>query len=153
MKVKIVVVFSGEGIEIWTRLGRLLEWLTEFHFFHWVVVIEYLLHNKFIKWYICFRRFSVSVLFYNKYEKSVLKYDFARPMFPLTVFNTIHRFPYSSVGKESACNAGDLGSIPGSGRSPRKGNGNHSTILAWRSSWTEETGRLKSMGSQESDMT
>ena len=27
-------------------------------------------------------------------------------------------------GKESACNAGDLGSIPGSGRSPGKGNGN-----------------------------
>ena len=27
-------------------------------------------------------------------------------------------------GKESACNAGDLGSTPGSGRSPRKGNGN-----------------------------
>ena len=27
-------------------------------------------------------------------------------------------------GKESACNAGDLGSIPGSGRSPREGNGN-----------------------------
>ena len=26
-------------------------------------------------------------------------------------------FPYSSVGKESACNAGDPGSIPGSGRS------------------------------------
>ena len=30
----------------------------------------------------------------------------------------------SSVGKESACNAGDLGSIPGSGRSPGEGNGN-----------------------------
>ena len=29
-----------------------------------------------------------------------------------------------SVGKESACSAGDLGSIPGSGRSPREGNGN-----------------------------
>ena len=28
--------------------------------------------------------------------------------------------PYSSDGKESACNAGDLGSIPGSGRSPEK---------------------------------
>ena len=27
-------------------------------------------------------------------------------------------------GKESACNAGDQGSIPGSGRSPREGNGN-----------------------------
>ena len=31
--------------------------------------------------------------------------------------------PAGSVGKESACNAGDLGSIPGSGRSPGKGNG------------------------------
>ena len=33
-------------------------------------------------------------------------------------------FPHSSVGKESACNAGDLGLIPGVGRSPGEGNGN-----------------------------
>ena len=33
-------------------------------------------------------------------------------------------FPHSSVGKESACNAGDPGSIPGLGRSPGEGNGN-----------------------------
>ena len=33
-------------------------------------------------------------------------------------------FPSSSDGKASACNAGDLGSIPGSGRSPGEGNGN-----------------------------
>ena len=33
-------------------------------------------------------------------------------------------FPGGSNGKASACNAGDLGSIPGSGRSPREGNGN-----------------------------
>ena len=33
-------------------------------------------------------------------------------------------FPHSSVGKESACNAGDLGLIPGSGRSSGEGNGN-----------------------------
>ena len=33
-------------------------------------------------------------------------------------------FPHSSVGKECACNAGDPGSIPGSGRSPGEGNGN-----------------------------
>ena len=33
-------------------------------------------------------------------------------------------FPYSSVDKESACNAGDPGLIPGSGRSPGEGNGN-----------------------------
>ena len=32
-------------------------------------------------------------------------------------------FPHSSVGKESACNAGDPGSIPGSGRSTGEGKG------------------------------
>ena len=33
-------------------------------------------------------------------------------------------FPGGSVGKDSSGNAGDLGSIPGSGRSPGEGNGN-----------------------------
>ena len=33
-------------------------------------------------------------------------------------------FPGGSDGKASACDAGDLGLIPGSGRSPREGNGN-----------------------------
>ena len=33
-------------------------------------------------------------------------------------------FPGGSDGKESTCNAGDLGLIPGSGRSPGEGNGN-----------------------------
>ena len=33
-------------------------------------------------------------------------------------------FSGSSDDKASACNAGDLGSIPGSGRSPGEGNGN-----------------------------
>ena len=33
-------------------------------------------------------------------------------------------FPHSSVSKESSCNAGNPGSIPGSGRSPGEGNGN-----------------------------
>ena len=33
-------------------------------------------------------------------------------------------FPDGSVGKESACSVGDLGSIPGLGRSPGEGNGN-----------------------------
>ena len=32
-------------------------------------------------------------------------------------------FPDSSVGKESACNTGDMGSIPGFGRSPGEGKG------------------------------
>ena len=33
-------------------------------------------------------------------------------------------FPGVSNGRESSCSAGDLGSIPGSGRSPGEGNGN-----------------------------
>ena len=36
----------------------------------------------------------------------------------------IIRFPGGSDGKASACSAGDLGSIPGLGRSPGEGNGN-----------------------------
>ena len=91
-------------------------------------------------------------------------------------------FPDSSVGKESAYNAGDPGSIPGWERSPGEGIGyplqcswgslvaqlvqnlpamqetqvlslggedpleksmaTHSSILAWRIPWTEESGRL-----------
>ena len=51
-------------------------------------------------------------------------------------------FPGGSDGKASAYNAGDLGSIPASGRSPGEGNGNHSTILAWKIPWTEDPGRL-----------
>ena len=40
----------------------------------------------------------------------------------LSIFNK--PFPGSSEVKVSACNAGDLGSIPGLGRSPGDGNGN-----------------------------
>ena len=62
-------------------------------------------------------------------------------------------FPGGSVSKESVCNAGDLGSTPGSGRSPGEGNGNHSSILAWRIPWTKEPDGLQSMGQKESDTT
>ena len=57
-------------------------------------------------------------------------------------------FPGGSDGKESACNAGDPSSIPGLGRSLGEGMAAHSSILAWRILWTEETGGLQSMGSQ-----
>ena len=36
---------------------------------------------------------------------------------------TVTQFPGNSVGKESACNAGDPGLIPGSGRSAGEGTG------------------------------
>ena len=51
--------------------------------------------------------------------------------------------------KESACNVGDLGSIPGLGRSPGGDRGNLVQYSCLEESlWTEEPGRLQSMGSQ-----
>ena len=53
--------------------------------------------------------------------------------------------------KNPPANAGDTRderSIPMSGRSPRGGNGNPSSILAWKIPWIEEPGGLQSMGSQ-----
>ena len=51
----------------------------------------------------------------GKPRKSFLNYNF---------LSFCRGFPCRSAGKESACSAGDLGSIPGFGRSPREGNGN-----------------------------
>ena len=98
-------------------------------------------------------------------------------------------FPGSSAGKESACNAGDPGSIPGWERSPGEGLGYplqyswaslvaqtvknppamwetwvwslgwedglekgtyiYSSVLVWKLPWTEEPGRLQSIGLQK----
>ena len=57
-------------------------------------------------------------------------------------------FPSSSVGKESACNAGDLGLFPGSGRSPGEGNGNPLQYSCLENSMDRGLGVLQSMGSQ-----
>ena len=58
-----------------------------------------------------------------------------------------------SGGKESACNAGDLGSIPGSGRSPGEGNVNPLQDSCLQNPpWTEEVGHSP-WGCKESDMT
>ena len=53
-------------------------------------------------------------------------------------------FHDGSVVKNLPANAGDLGSIPGSGKFPGEGNGNP---------WTEEPGRLQFMGSITKVMT
>ena len=57
--------------------------------------------------------------------------------------------------KNPPANAGNVreaGLIPGSGRSPEEGRATHSTVLAWEIPWTKESGRLQSIGLQESDM-
>ena len=61
---------------------------------------------------------------------------------PKFLFTFTSGFPAGSVVKNSPANAGDMGSIHGSGRSSREGNGNSSSILACKISWTEEPGGL-----------
>ena len=64
------------------------------------------------------------------------------------ILSPLRGFPGGSDGKASACNAGDPGSIPGSGRSPGEGNGNPLHTLTWKIPWMEEPGGLQSMRSQ-----
>ena len=59
----------------------------------------------------------------GKKEKSL-----AAHVFPVLKNSSL--FIFGSDDKESACNVGDLGSIPGSGRCPGEGNGTNSSILA-----------------------
>ena len=55
--------------------------------------------------------------------------------------------------KESACNMGDLGSIPGSGRPLKKGIATHSSILAWRIHGQRSLVGYSPWGGKESDTT
>ena len=50
--------------------------------------------------------------------------------------------------KNLPANAGDAGSVPGSGRSPEKEMAAHSSIFAWEIPWTKEP-----LGQKELDMT
>ena len=55
--------------------------------------------------------------------------------------------------KNLPANVGDVGLIPGSGRSLEKGMAPHSSILAWRIQWTGEPGGLQSLGRKQLDTT
>ena len=55
-------------------------------------------------------------------------------------------FPGGTEVKASACNMGDLGSIPGWEDPLEKEMATHSSVPAWRISWTEEPGGLQPMG-------
>ena len=57
-------------------------------------------------------------------------------------------FPGGSDGKVSACNAGDMGSISGSGRSTDEENDNPLKYSCLGNPWTEESDWLQSMGLQ-----
>ena len=55
-------------------------------------------------------------------------------------------FPNSSVGKESACNVGDLALIPGLGRSPGEVKGYPLQYSGWRIPWIAKSMRSQRVG-------
>ena len=48
----------------------------------------------------------------------------------------------AQIVKNPPANPGDMGSIPGSGRSPTEGKATHPSILPWEIPWTEEPGGI-----------
>ena len=84
---------------------------------------------------------------------SLLPHDLCRGQSSSRWLPASYTFPGGSDGKESACNAGDLGSISGSGRFLGKEMATHSSILAWNIPCTEESGSYIPSGHEESDTT
>ena len=74
--------------------------------------------------------------------------DYLSKSYNLIVRKAFLKFLGGSDGKESACNAGDLGSTPRLGRCPGGGHGNPPVFLPEESPWPEEPGGLQSMGWQ-----
>ena len=74
----------------------------------------------------------------------------AKISFIRVLYFSSYRFytPGSSDGKESACSTEHLGLIPGSEDPLEKRKTTHSSIIAWRIPWTEESSRLQSKGLQ-----
>ena len=78
---------------------------------------RYLAMFSLLKNYLAIHSVKCCIYFINW----ITVYSLLKIYFYLCIFTG---FPHSSVGKSSACNAGDPGWIPGSGRSSGKGNGN-----------------------------
>ena len=69
----------------------------------------------------------------------------------------IHKYGIAGLpkwlsGKESTCQAGDVGLIPGLEESLEKEMATHSSILAYEISWAEESGQLQSMKLQKNQI-
>ena len=76
-------------------------------------------------------------------EWSLEWFNFGLSTCPGSPGGTVLKNPPASAG-----DASDRGLIPGSGRSLEEKRAIHSSILAWKIPWTEEPGRLQSMGSR-----
>ena len=86
-----------------------------------------LLYIPMVHHHISSHTISLTCRRYHSAHKYIIVFIFSSISNSLIQINKhtyIQGFPGSSDGKESVCNAGDLGSIPGLGRSPGEGHGN-----------------------------
>ena len=102
--------------------------IPKFCYFHFATTIESLLvvdleeaNRVAVKILHC--KLSWDILIFNLYPVFIGHIRYMKLSIKYTAINR-RGFPGGSDGKESACNAGDLGSIPGLGRSPGGENGN-----------------------------
>ena len=80
-------------------------------------------------------------------ERAMQMADEPMRMFPGHFSGNQGRLPGFQWVNNPPVNTGDVGLIPGSGRSPGE-MATHSSFLAWKIPWTEKPGRLQSMGLQ-----
>ena len=120
-----------------------------------------------------FGELSLMIVFSSSLEEASTSHCAGRPLYPwptaCTVLSLFFQYCFEThllcwhhvpplcsclglsrwlSGKESAC---DVGSTPGSGKSPGGGMATHSSILAWEIPWTEEPGGCSPWGHRESD--
>ena len=135
--------FCNVALEFLQILGQIPSRFSELHLFWQFVLEKFCLFIVFLraKWYIDYLFFllAISIIWWMEWASLVTqlvknlpamqeipvrfpgqKVCWRRDGQPTPVFLG---FPGGSVGKESACNVGDLGSIPGLGRSPGEGKG------------------------------
>ena len=121
--------------------------------FHWILasidfVSFYLITaNRLFLLLLCPRNTAALEALTNISEESLVHF-FLNSLWVLT-----SGFPGGSVSKESACNAGDRGSVPGLGRSPREGNGNPLQYSCLENPMDRGAWRATVYGSQELDTT
>jgi len=138
-----------EGLWLVRTCGWVVEWLPVFYFLTWMVFKSVCLSNS-LNYTFVLCDFSLSILY------STMRSIFFYPLF-LKVNNTLSNqvedgledgIPRWLSGKESSCQWMRWGLIPGSGGFCGGGNGNPFPY-SWlkKSPWTEEPGRLQSMGS------
>ena len=117
-----------------------------------------LIKNEYILWmqkHLSCSELASLFFFASLYEKKLFCWHVTWPRSTCLLLTIeVSGFPCGSAGKASAYNAGDLGSIPGSGSSPGEGNGSpHQVFLPGKSHGRRSPVGYSPWGHKESDTT